>query len=157
MSETKALKSVVTRESNVMVVDSSSGEIIDSSSEKTVRYLPGASYLKAFYKNPMFHTPMPHASRTLLFAMASLNPHIVSQTTCVFIEGESRQKIKDEYGLCESTLKKSLSWLVENGYVRKCGRGMYEVNPYLYARGQSISVLQKQKEWDNHQDSKRPS
>lgn len=149
MSETKALRSVVTHESNVFVVDSATGEIVDSSSEKTVKYLPGATYLKTFHKNPMFLTPMPHAARTLLIAMATYTVYGSGQSHYVFLVGKTREAIKENFGLGESSLKQALSWLIKHDYVRKKSRGIYHVNPHLYARGASTAILERQREWDS--------
>lgn len=157
MSETKALVSVVTHESDVVVVDSATGEVVDTSSKKTIKYMPGATYLKTFHKNPMFHRQMPHAARTLLFAMAASTSYGSAQSNYVFLSGKNREVIKEEYGISESSLKQALSWLIENDYVRKKSKGIYSVNPYLYARGQSTAILQRQKEWDGAPSDENPS
>lgn len=148
MAETKALKSVVTHERDVLVVDSTTGEIVDSSSEKTVKYLPGATYLKAFHKNPMFHKPIPHTARTLLFAMASRMYFSVFGTQQVFLDQKRRAEIGEEYNLSESTIKRALLFLLKHGYVRREARGLYTINPYLYARGTPTTILKLQREWD---------
>ena len=148
MGTNRALKSVVTHEDSVLFVDSSTGEIMDSSTQKTIRYKSGAPYIKFFYKNPMLHTKIPRTSRILLMALGSMIPYSSSAQPSVFVGGDVRKKIGDEYDLSESTIKRSLAWLCQNGYIRKAGKGSYEVNPYLFAKGSSSSVLNHQKAWD---------
>lgn len=149
MPEIKALKSVVTHENNILVVDSATGEILDSTSEKTVKYLPGATYIKTFYKNPMFHEPIPHAARTLLFAMASRMYFSSSGTQQVLLDQKRRDEIGKDYDLSDSTIKRSLLLLLKHDYIRREARGLYNINPHLYARGTPKTILKLQREWDS--------
>lgn len=148
----KALSAIVTREDSVVLVDSETGEVLDSSTSATVKYKSGAPYIKFYHRNPLFHEKMPKTARILLMALGSMIPYSSSADPAVFVGGDKRKEIIEQYDLSESTLKRSLSWLCQHKYLRKASKGCYEVNPYLFAKGSSASVLKRQKEWDKEDE-----
>lgn len=148
-----AMVGVVTHEDSVVVLDKETGEVVDVTSKKTVKYKSGAHYLKVFCDHPFFRQPMPHTVRTLLYALAEMTPYASAPSQFVYLPGATVKKLDREYGLSESTVKRGLRWLVERDAVRRAGRGAYQVNPYLYARGPSQEVLRLQREWDGTHDA----
>lgn len=147
MAYRKALRTVYTTEGNLMVVDKETGEVVDSQQWNKKKYRPGAHYLKVFYKNPLFYEPIPNSSRTLLFAMATLLPYADSSPR-VTLSKVTIEEITDKFGLSASTIRKSVQDLIARDFIRRVCRGVYEVNPYLYAKGPSSSVLKLQRDWD---------
>ena len=148
MSKSKAMVGVVTHEDNVIVVDRETGEVIDITSSKTIKYKAGAHYLKVFCEHPLFREKMPHSTRTLLHAVASMVPYASLPSQCIHLSGAALEGIEKDYDLSTSTIKRGLKWLCEHDAIRRIGRGTYQVNPYLYARGPSRDVLKLQREWD---------
>lgn len=144
----KVMRAVVTHEDSVVVVDKETGEVMDVTSKKTIKYKPGAHYLKIFSDHPLFRSDMSHSTRTLLFALATMIPYASLPSQCIYLPSSVTKQIGEEYGICSSSIKRSLKWLVDHDAIRRVGRGAYQVNPYLYARGPSRDVLDLQRRWD---------
>lgn len=148
MPKVKALDKVVTYRDSLVVMDSETGEVLDMSTTNKVTYKTGAHFLKAFCDNPLFFAPIPHSARTLLFALATLIPYASDKSPYVYFGGIVADQVMKQNGLHASTVKRNLKYLIEYGMIRRKGRAMYEVNPYLYAKGPSSAVLMLQKKWD---------
>ena len=149
MSKSKAMDGVVTFRDSLVVIDSKTGEVLDVSTKKKVKYKTGAYYLKTFYENPMFREEIPHSARTLLFALAGFMPYADSDSVLgVTITPMVKKELVERFGLSAATIKRNLTILLEKDFIRRVCRGVYEVNPYLYAKGTSPAVLRLQKLWD---------
>lgn len=157
MPGSKAMKTVVTHEDSVVVVDKETGEVVDVTSKKTIKYKAGAHYLKVFSDHPLFRSRMDNSTRTLLFALATMIPYASLPSQFIYLPGAATKQIAEDYGLCRSSIKRGLKWLVEHDAIRRIGRGCYQVNPYLYARGPSRDVLGLQRKWDGAPSDENPS
>lgn len=149
MARKKAMTAVVTHEDSLVVVDKDTGEVVDITSNKTIKYKSGAHYLKVFTDHPLFKSTMPHSTRTLLFALADMTPYASLPSQNIYLSGSIAKKLGEDYELGASSIKAGLKWLIEHEAVRRVERGVYQVNPYLYARGPSRDVLRLQREWDS--------
>lgn len=157
MPGNKAMKTVVTHEDSVVVVDKETGEVMDVTSKKTIKYKSGAHYLKIFSDHPLFRSDMAHSTRTLLFALADMIPYASLPSQCIYLPSAVTKQIGEDYSLCASSIKRSLKWLVDHDAIRRVGKGAYQVNPYLYARGPSRDVLELQRKWDDAPSQENPS
>lgn len=147
MAYKKALRTVYTKEGNLMVVDKETGEVLENESWNKKKYRTGAHYLKVFYGNPLFKADIPDSARTLLFALAMLIPY-ADDAPRVSLSPIVKKAIMGQFKMSDSTIKRNLSALVGKGFIRRVCRGVYEVNPYLYAKGPSQAILRLQQSWD---------
>ena len=149
MARKKAMTAVVTHEDSLVVVDTDTGEVVDVTSNKTVKYKSGAHYLKVFTDHPLFKPDMSHYTRTILFALADMTPYASLPSQNIYLSGSIVKKLGEDYELGASSIKAGLKWLIAHEAIRRVERGVYQVNPYLYARGPSRDVLRLQREWDS--------
>ena len=108
----------------------------------------GPRFLKVFYGNDMFGAALPHASRALLFALASKMSYS-SAGGAVHLTKRVKDEISKKYGLSSSSIDKGLPFLVSKGYLYRIGRGEYIINPHLIAKGDMRAVEALQDEWDS--------
>lgn len=139
--------STTPKKSRYIVVDEKSGEVVDYLSTVPSKRRAKERYVKMFYPNPMLGSVLPHASRTLLFALASKMPY--SDTGAVLhVSPSVKKQIAQEFGISIASIDKGLPYLIKNGYLYRLTRGEYMVNPYLFGKGPAAAIQARREEWD---------
>ena len=129
------------------VVDSKTGEVVGSMDAPPAKKQVKERYLKVFYGNPMFRSDMPHATRSLLFALATYMPYSNSGFP-LQLSTSAKEKISKAFGISLASIDKGLPYLLENGYLYRVGKGEYLINPHLFGKGPTGAILERQAEWD---------
>lgn len=143
----RALREIVKGQKEYVFIDQATGEVTEQIRKSEYILKPGARYVKEFTQHPLFRRKMPHATRTLLSALAARLPYANNEPYIV-LGKEMMEAIEATYGLSAASLKRGMKYLLDNGYLVRIGRGRYFLNPYLYGRGSASNILERQKEWD---------
>jgi hypothetical protein len=113
------------------LVDHTSGTVTESTTEQVVRLPAEPPYVKLYLEDLGRLLDLPAGPRDILYSLARKMDYdgIISLTAA------GRQRIAEAHGLKIQTLNNYLSTLVKRDVLKLIGRGEFEMNPDLFAKG----------------------
>lgn len=129
------------------VVDDETGEVIDHLFKAPAKKQESESYLKVFYRSALFRDDLSHSTKALLFALAAKMPYSNAGFP-LHLSTYAKKQIEKEFGISIPSINRGLTELLNKKCIYRVERGEYLVNPYMFGKGPTAAIKERQKEWD---------
>lgn len=113
-------------------VDRQTGEVLEESSEVVARLPREPAFIKLYLEDINLLMDVPTGPGNLLHILVKK----VDFEGYISLTAGSRDRICEQVGIKRQTLANYLQTLVRKKILKSCGRGDYELNPYLFAKGE---------------------
>jgi hypothetical protein len=113
------------------MVDHETGTVKESTTEQVVRIPAEPPYVKLYLEDLGRLLDLPAGPRDILYSLARK----MDYDGLISLTAAGRQRIADAHGLKIQTLNNYLSTLVKRDVLKLIGRGEFEMNPQLFAKG----------------------
>lgn len=133
-----------------IIYDKETGEVVEHTEDKYKIVDKEPDYIKVYIEAmSKFVTAEELGMETgLLFEMAKRMPYSNSfDANQVAMVGAIKQSIAKQLETSVSTIDVILNRLSKKGLIRRIGRGIYELNPIIFAKGPWLSIRKIQMEW----------
>ena len=133
-----------------VVYDKETGEVIEHTEDRYKSVFKEPDYIKVYIEAmTQFITAREQGMETdLLLEMAKRMPYAnSSDANQVAMVGTIKQSIAKQLNTTVGTLDVILNRLCKKDLIRRVGRGIYELNPIIFAKGPWSSIRKIQMEW----------
>lgn len=137
----KERKRKVRQVTETTVLDTSTGEMTKHESS-TVRFMDSEPpYVKLYIEDISKLYDIPSAGKDLIYALLQR----MDYQGYISLSKAYKELICKEIGVQDKTIRNTLTNLIKKGVIKNIGKGLYEMNPDLFARG-TWSDIQKRRE-----------
>lgn len=112
-------------------VDHQTGEVIRESTVHSTAFMSEPPYIKMYLDDLTQILDIPSGPRAVLDLMLPK----LDYEGYITLSTRYRRQMADTLGIQDQTLRNCIARLVKSGIISNSGRGEYQVNPYLFARG----------------------
>ncbi len=120
-------------------VDYETGVVNEEERTKVVRLPQEPPYVKMYIDDLAAVLNLPIGVRGVLYALVQR----IDYDGIITLGSTSKKKIAERLTLTIGTFDNYLTKLVKTGVLKRIGRGEFEVNPYLFARGDWAEIRRR--------------
>jgi len=126
----------VIRSTEAHKVDHSTGEVVSSQTEATLQWGSEPPYIKIYLQDILFLSDLPTRHEKILYALLQRANYAGSDKAMELIVNASlKRKIASELDIKVGTISNALTDLVRGEILIRADRGYFELNPYLFGKG----------------------
>lgn len=141
MQKTEKMKIV----STYVSVDGKTGEVLDEAVVK--RYPAEPPFVKMYLDVTLEDVDPRHSVLVALLKKMEYSGAGAESGNCVYLGKAALEEMSKDTGLSEKRLRNMVVDLQEGRIVRKIGVSKYQVNPYLFGKGEWLGVAQLRDSW----------
>lgn len=143
-------RTVAIYENEQTFVDVATGEIISSNNSRVLKTAAEPDFIKVYYKTMLCVQGIDNLPLSFVMALACHIGYANEGENMLFFNNQTiRKRIATELGgVGDNMVKKYIKRAVENGLLFPKSRGVYEVNPWLIAKGKWSNIKQLQTRFD---------
>lgn len=137
-----------------VLVDVSSGEVLQEethtqTASKTIRTAE-PPYIKLYIEDMLYMADMPKTYTNITYSLAKRASYANEEEgLCVALTPFIKEKICKECGWTETrSLNNALSKLVKGNIIKRLGTGTYQLNPYLFGKGEWKDIEKVRMTWE---------
>lgn len=147
MARTEIVNEAVQR-----IIDGSTGEIIEEHQSIGTRtiFKQEPPYVKLYLEDMLYMRDMPKSLSGLTYSLAKRSTYADNDDgLCVYLPTYVKQQILEECGYEKmQSLNNALVKLCKGEIIRRLGTGAYQLNPYLFGRGDWKAIERIRMTWD---------
>ena len=126
------------------VVDGQTGVVNEQERMKVVRLPQEPPYVKMYIDDLTSVLKLPIGIRGMLYALVER----IDYDGIITLGSTSKKKMAERLKLTVGTFDNYLTKLVKTGVLKRIGRGEFEVNPNLFARGDWADIRRRRDNFD---------
>lgn len=120
-------------------MDHDTGVLVRSEHEQVLRFPPEPEFIKLYLADLSALLDVPPGPQGVLMALVKK----LDYEGVITLSPASRERIANLLGIKIHTLANYITLLCEKQILRRTGRGEYEMNPHLMARGSWADILKR--------------
>ncbi len=136
-------KTNVVKMERITEVDHQTGEITKENIVQTLVFGAEPPYIKMYLDDLSDILNIPNAQRTVLDLMLPK----LDYDGYITLSTRYRREMSEKLGFNDQSLRNSIGKLVKAGVIQNTGRGEYQVNPFLFARGEWKNIVEQRQEF----------
>ncbi len=118
-------------------VDQTTGEVKEITTVAQTKYAAEPGYVKLYLEDITYLTKLPKGSEGILYGILKQ----MSYKQQIVLNKYIKEGIAEEAGITLKTVDNNISVFVNNGVLIRVGRGVYEVNTYIFGKGNWKDIL----------------
>lgn len=140
----KRKHTTILQQNEKVIVDGDTGEVIRTETDTTMRFPSEPEFVKLYVKDILYLKDMPQACNKVLLSLLAKAKY-ADRTTInssdagglvVSMSGYDRKQLMQETGFMRmSSFNNVLTQLVKGNLLIRLGTGTYQLNPYLFGKG----------------------
>lgn len=140
----KRTYTTILHQNEKIIVDGDSGEVIKTETNTTMRFPSEPEFIKLYVKDILYLSDMPQACNKVLLSLLAKAKYADKTTInsadsgglVVSMSGYDRKQLMQETGFVRmSSFNNILAQLVKGKLLIRLGTGTYQLNPYLFGKG----------------------
>ena len=126
------------------VIDHKTGEALTSEKTNKVAFPKEPSYVKLYIEDIGSLMGLTTVRTDLLYSLIK----IMSYDGNIRITKTTKDRICEQLGIKDGTIRKALCHYCEKGIFKRLGTGEYEANPNYFAKGDWVDIRKRQNDFE---------